>query len=185
MRKINFFKLHKMRGLVKDFRSPKWIYRKRRAGVIPIIWLGNEWLYGFGVDVKSGDLSDFGGGMEKRDRSMITTALREFSEESLGVFEPYGEIENLVYISDTRRWAGKEGMIVLDIFMPVEGNPEDYREEFWHRREQELTRRVIGHNPRLEMSDIRWLTYEQIFDPSYGVWSETRDFLRTNHPIGN
>jgi len=42
--------------------------------------------YGFGVDAKTREITDFGGGVRARE-TVTGSALREFAEESLGVFD--------------------------------------------------------------------------------------------------
>uniref|UniRef100_A0A6C0M1T4 Nudix hydrolase domain-containing protein n=1 Tax=viral metagenome TaxID=1070528 RepID=A0A6C0M1T4_9ZZZZ len=55
--------------------------RKRRAGVVPFTFVRNEIYLLFGVDRKTQDYSDFGGGVKKQE-SFQEGALREFQEET-------------------------------------------------------------------------------------------------------
>lgn len=58
-----------------------------RAGVIPYTTSGDNIYYCVGVDKKSRDYTDFGGGFSrKRDGDPLEAAARELREESLGVF---------------------------------------------------------------------------------------------------
>lgn len=61
--------------------------RRRRGGVIPygIDNEGKLW-FGTGIDAKYGDITDFGGSIEKEDDDYIETAMREFEQESIGSF---------------------------------------------------------------------------------------------------
>jgi hypothetical protein len=48
---------------------------------------GNEEIYfGFGIDRNFGDITDFGGSVKAKDRSRIFVCLREFAEETCGIF---------------------------------------------------------------------------------------------------
>ena len=61
--------------------------RPRRAGVI-IYTVSNGRLYfAMGLDSNTHDLTDFGGTVEyETDENAVKGALREFSEETLGIF---------------------------------------------------------------------------------------------------
>ena len=55
------------------------------AGILPVCWHAGSVLFLVGRDVRDGTWSDFGGKSERFDRGdPITTACREFYEESLG-----------------------------------------------------------------------------------------------------
>lgn len=75
-----------------------------RAGIIVYRKIGPHIEYVMGVDRKSGDISNFGGTIELSDGSPITAAIREFLEESLGVFgsPSASRMENCVAIYDDR-----------------------------------------------------------------------------------
>ena len=74
--------------------------RVERAGVIVYTIYNNEYYFGMGIDTDSGDITDFGGGIKKKDISLIDGGLREFTEESLGVFGKFepSEIQNCITI---------------------------------------------------------------------------------------
>src|SRR5438132_13197355 len=58
-----------------------------RAGVILYTIVEDQVLFGLGVDSKTGELTDFGGGIKyKLDKDPIGGALREFHEETLNIF---------------------------------------------------------------------------------------------------
>lgn len=72
---------------VKEINLEK--IRPQRAGVIMYTFFNNDVYIGLGVDTISGDLTDFGGGIQYRnDKNVINGALREFSEETLYIFKP-------------------------------------------------------------------------------------------------
>lgn len=60
--------------------------RVKRAGIIPMIKRGGHTFYGLGLDQSSGDITEFAGGREGKDKDMLETALREFKEETFGIF---------------------------------------------------------------------------------------------------
>jgi hypothetical protein len=66
---------------------------QRRAGVIVYSVIDGKLMYCMGVDNVWGQISDFGGGVRKEDKNVVTAALREFFEETLGVFGIYFEDE--------------------------------------------------------------------------------------------
>lgn len=63
------------------------IIRPGRGGVIVYTTLEDDTYFGLGIDAKSGDYTDFGGGIRyKKDGTAVRGSLREFIEETLGVF---------------------------------------------------------------------------------------------------
>ena len=63
--------------------------RPTRAGVILYTKVDGEYFFAMGVDTRSGEYTDFGGGIsykEGADKNVIMGALREFDEETLGIF---------------------------------------------------------------------------------------------------
>ena len=61
----------------------------RRAAVMPYTFdKDNRLLFLVGKDKNSGDITDFGGGRKKYEYS-LNAAIREFNEETSGVFSPY------------------------------------------------------------------------------------------------
>jgi len=57
----------------------------KRAGIIPYCIYNDEIHFALGVDGQYGELTDFGGGLE-RGENFIKTASRELLEESCGIF---------------------------------------------------------------------------------------------------
>lgn len=72
---------------VEELRSK--VQKIERAGIIPYTKTRKGLFFWFGVD-PSKDLTDFGGRSIRSDQDFLKTAVREFQEESLGVF---GEID--------------------------------------------------------------------------------------------
>lgn len=135
--------------IVSDMNDKHDIHR---AGIIPYIRLdnGNVW-YCLGIDDKSGDLSDFGGGVEKRDKGNYQlTAIREFDEETLGVFGTLSirDIYNSYVI-----FYAHTAIIFLRINLDIESF-KYYQEEFKLRRD--------GLHKQTEMRDIAWISNDHI-----------------------
>lgn len=65
--------------------TDKSIFNQTRSGVIIYTIYNNTLQFILGIDTKSGNITDFGGG-SKVNENVIETGLRELTEESLGVF---------------------------------------------------------------------------------------------------
>jgi len=120
-----------------------------RAGIIP--YIKNEkddtLIFAFGVDVNFRELTDFGGGVSyKKDKNAVVGALREFEEESLGVFGSFNpkDIGNCFVLYNL------EMMIV---FVLVDVNPEEINNIFHEKLKTET-------NP--EVDDILWLPLNEL-----------------------
>lgn len=62
--------------------------KPQRAGVIIYTIINGSIYFGLGLDAKTHDLTDFGGGViYKTDQNVICGALREFEEETLEIFD--------------------------------------------------------------------------------------------------
>ena len=89
----NIYDSQKNNGVViKMVKDIDWSsIRPLRAGIIVYrINDNNELVFSLGVDSQYGEITDYGGGVSYvRDKTAVRGALREFDEESLGVF---GEI---------------------------------------------------------------------------------------------
>lgn len=123
--------------------------RPARAGVIP--YIRNEkddaLVFAFGVDINFRELTDFGGGVSyKKDKSAVVGALREFREESLGVFGSFKpkDIGNCFVLYNL------EMMIV---FMLADVNPEEINQLFHEKLKDEK-------DP--EVDDILWLPIKEL-----------------------
>ncbi len=65
------------------------IIKPPRAGIILYTKYKNEHYFGLGIDTNSKEITDFGGGIsyKERDKDVISGALREFKEETLGILD--------------------------------------------------------------------------------------------------
>ena len=125
--------------------------RPQRAGVIIYTKWNNEYYYGLGIDTASKEITDFGGGISyKRDENVICGALREFKEETLGIFGDvrYEDVlEAPVIYNNTN----------LIIFKYVHEDPFLIRERFLqHFIEAENTKDIP------EVCDIIWMTTTEL-----------------------
>jgi|DewCreStandDraft_4_1066084.scaffolds.fasta_scaffold02053_33 hypothetical protein len=124
----------------------------RRGGILPYTVIDGVRLYCFALDSSSADLTDFGGRRDRRDKDILETALREFYEESLGVFGNirYSDLLNLEAIY-TRVDEDRYTMMLL---LPV--NVTDLIEPG-----EEFSRRAAEHIDH-ENRALVWLTQGQV-----------------------
>jgi len=135
---------------VKDI---DWKMRKpSRAGIIIYSKFQDKVLFCVGVDRKSKELTDFGGGVSyKLDKDALTGAIREFTEESLGVFgglKPE-ELQECIAVYT---------QIMLIIFVPMICNPLEANRLFLSR----YTREKVG-----EVSGLVWMDVESFLTTLY------------------
>jgi len=78
--------------------------RPSRAGVIAYTVYKKKTYFILGIDTKSGDITDFGGGISLKREDALQGGLREFSEETLGIFGKItvDEIKNSLVIYDDK-----------------------------------------------------------------------------------
>lgn len=98
----------------------------KRAGIIPFTLVNGELIFYMGVDTMTGELTDFGGSIYKDIKeTAIECAIREFKEESLGVFpeEALKSLSKALCVYDVYR-------VVVFIMVP----PGDYATLFQQRR---------------------------------------------------
>lgn len=121
-------------GRVKTIDWKK--YKPFRAGVIPYVVYRGKLLFCAAVDRKTGDLTDFGGGVSyKKDRSALIGALREFAEESLGAFGTFTpeDLEDCVVARNPQ---------MAIIFLPLDCDPIEVTKVFQERYRKEKINEV-------------------------------------------
>ena len=136
--------------------------KPQRAGVILYTYHQNNIYFGVGVDTKSKDLTDFGGGIQyklNKDGNVIRGALREFAEETLEIFKPlyFNDIKDCPVIYD------KDNLI---IFVQIGLNPLDVSTCFNMKYNQmcmiNFFNKVIPHYYKRvhdpEVCEIKWLS---------------------------
>ncbi len=74
-----------------------------RSGVILYQIIDNEMIFTLGIDFIYNNITDFGGGVKYSDKSPIVGGLREFNEETLGIFGQISQdqIKNCAVIYST------------------------------------------------------------------------------------
>ena len=148
----------------------------RRAGVIIYTIENGTMYFGLGLDSRSHDLTDFGGGVVyKTDYNVIRGALREFEEETLGIFESlsFEDIKHCLVMHDDNN---------LIIFMHINMNPNIICQEFNNKYQQIIERNniVFGNKYYPEVCGITWLTLDEfrnsIMDTGI-IFTRVRQFL--------
>lgn len=142
--------------------------RPQRAGIIIYTMVQGRVYFGFGLDTKTHDLTDFGGHViYGKDINVVDGAIREFEEETLGIFTSF-TLEDIKYsptIYDNKN---------LIIFLHLKINPEEVCRIFNERFKQH-----ISEIP--EVCGITWLSWEE-FKRSLirtdVLFSRVRNFLR-------
>lgn len=137
--------LHTYYSIVNHLNWSK--LRPARAGVIPYIIQDGKILFAFGLDAQFRELTDFGGGVSyKKDKTAVVGALREFREESLGIFQ---ELE----AKDVEDCFVMYNLNMMIIFLLVDVDPKDKNKLFHEHLQDE-------ENP--EVCDIVWLSEEEL-----------------------
>jgi len=133
--------------------------RPKRGGVILYTIINGNLLFGFGVDSKYADITDFGGTIEyEKDFDAITGCLREFTEESLYCFGSFDKKSVQSQVS-----VYSETMIIL--FLHVEMDIVKGTELFYDR---------VANLKNPEVSDMIWLTREQLMIGILTGWVKRR-----------
>lgn len=134
-----------------------------RAGIIPYTMYDGKLYFGFGVDTTYGDLTDFGGGVQKSDKNPINGAIREFREESLGVFDPICDED--IY---TKYMIYTDKILTILVYYDV--NPKCIIDNF---------RQKVSSIEKPEVKDIIWLSKEDLLNSVLGKGS--RIYYRVRH----
>lgn len=115
-----------------------------RAGVIPFCFKNNVLWFCFGVDKRTGELTDFGGGTKKWE-TPLEGAARELFEESSGLFNEYSNRPELNPLNSTICISRNEMTL---IFMPVSNSYMNIKK----------------NNISDEIESIVWLTRRDVMD---------------------
>lgn len=101
-------------------------FKPVRAGVIVYTFHKHKTFFILGIDTKSGDVTDFAGGVSFKKEDPLSGGLRELMEESLGIFGNIrvDEIINCISVYD------KENLI---IFVPINIDINSKIDEFSFR----------------------------------------------------
>jgi len=129
-------------------------FKPLRGGVILYCDHNNEKLFGLGIDYNTRDITDFGGGI-KQTETFLKACLREFDEESLGVFsdliEKTPEEELMNYYAVYNHYS-----VAIFIKIPYE--------EYYQRTLifKEKVKKIIDENRKPEVINISWFNYESL-----------------------
>lgn len=85
-----------------------------RAGCVPYFVQNKKLYFVLGKDKSSGDYTDFGGGVKNSDENVIRAALREMTEETLGVF-------GFIYENDVQDYLCCYNNNAFILFIPLSG----------------------------------------------------------------
>lgn len=123
-----------------------------RAGVILYTVYQKQLYIGLAVDSASHDLTDFGGRVYyDADLNCITGSLREFHEETLGIFDPISAdlVEDYTTVYDNNN---------LIMFLHLNVNPNTVSEKFLSVHNKHVTLMGDSAHRNLEVCGITWLT---------------------------
>lgn len=152
--------------------------KPQRAGVILWTKIDNEIFFGFGIDTKTKELTDFAGGINyKKDKTVVLGALRECKEETLGLYALHElDVACSPVIYDTKN---------LIIFIKVEScvHPIQISKSFAEKYKyqcSEYSKRGSKELP--EVCGIRWLDERELYNAVHGtrkgvIFSRVKNFL--------
>lgn len=150
-------------------------YRPPRAGVIAYTKYKGRFRYCLGASATYNDLTDFGGKAAPEDESILRTALREFHEETLGVFSKYIDAMS---IAAARAICGPDRMILL-LYIPGI-IPHLISEEF----------NLKASNEELcEIASIHWVSRAALIEliegkhKTYILYKKTKEVMKMAQPI--
>lgn len=136
----------------KDLSSIK----VRRAGVIPYTVCNGRLFFLMGVDSQYNQVTDFGGG-SKKDENALQTALREFNEETNGIFSNYTSCQQsfddcIAILDGYCAWSSQDVNSAAMLFYPLHWS--------WLWWAQNLFNTNQVHNG--EVSHIVWMSDIQL-----------------------
>ena len=109
------------------------------------------------VDRKTSEITDFGGGVSyKKDKTTAGGALREFTEESLGVFGKFhpSSLDDCVVVYNNN---------MAIFFLPLRCNPEEVTKTFTVRYKKEKTNEVSSLAWMDKKRFLHYLSLEGVF----------------------
>lgn len=147
--------------------------KPKRAGIVLYyIQPNKEILFGFGIDARFGEITDFAGGIKKKDGNAICGALREFHEETLFIFNDI-PVEN---INECPVFYDESNLI---IFMLIDINPVIVTNSFNTRYAEIVMKNVLKRNDHKHLKPIIEPEISQI------VWMNVKDFYMTLYNSNN
>lgn len=151
---------------------------RTRCGVIPYTVIRGKIFFLCAVDKDTKEYGDFGGGVKKIETA-LKGGLREFEEESLGIFFQKKYEENS-YTTTLSIDDPKKKMSI--IFCPVEN--------IWKNiASKKFRERVKNFKGKLEVCDIIWLDFNSffvnIFYKEGKMWNKIKNFFYDNLKVEN
>ena len=140
--------------------------RIERAGAIVYTYSKGELLFGIGVDAKHNEITDFGGGVGRKDITVKKGLLREMEEEMLGVC---GSIKS----EELDQFLCIYSDLILITFIKLDVNILDQHKLFMSRLRE-------VKNP--EVSEIVWYTKDNFINLILGERVEHKK-LYSNHRV--
>lgn len=152
-----------------------------RCGVVPYTYKSGHLYFCLGRDRTTGELGDFGGGV-KKDERVLSAGLREFAQETKGIFgERYSSINNV-----TNKVALCTPQMTI-IFVPVSPDWIEKAPELF--RNKSCTDKHSNEMTELVWLDERSLRYHVTSGSSKMIWRKVKTFFRDNflteREIGN
>jgi hypothetical protein len=147
-----------------------------RSGVIPYAIVNGDILFLLAKDRITGELGDFGGGAKHREKALYTT-MREFEEESRGIFkQEYDSIEKY-----------KNMISIVSRNMAITFVPVDLK---WRSEAHRSFMAAGSRYMKDEVCDVIWvdrttlskLVFRGNSTPGL-MWSKVRNFFKSFDPL--
>lgn len=148
-----------------------------RAAVVPYTIRSGKIHFMMGIDKKYKDISDFGGGVKKNENP-LNAALREFEEESIGIFpkDMYSSLvkkhTHIAAVADNINTRYVKSMCCL--FIPVD---EEWIDKSLSKFNKRITNSTHLSKCQMEIGDILWISEDNIhMEITTRMWKSIRDF---------
>jgi 8-oxo-dGTP pyrophosphatase MutT (NUDIX family) len=141
-----------------------------RVAIVPVVVIGGEKFLLFGIDTRTGDITDLGGGLKKGE-TLKDGAMREFTEETLGIFK------DLKWPTELSLYYSSGNMIVFFVFVDT---------SFVHISSKfptEVIKRSLS-NERIEVNSLLWLPFTKFKSMLSCKSSEMRLWSRLHRYYG-
>ena len=157
----------------RDLNSQKGAVR---AGVIPFTVRENRLHFLLGIDRRTRELTDFGGGVKSHE-TMVGAAHRELEEESCGLFESIikeSQLQSSPAISNSER-------NTAIFFLRIDPEWLDTAEQIFSKKQQALAE-IKKHN---ELIGVKWVAQEDFKLIAFNrrsqcMWKRVQNILRWN-----